>query len=234
VQVVTNEARARGEQRKGNWLLIGAMLVYLAGFGQAWLVPANPLSDALSIAGLVVGTALWLLSQTYIRRVGARYRQDAPLERALKGLDNRYTLVNFADRELPDHLLVGPGGVRVLVARGLAGRVRCQRDRWSRPGAVGWLDVVSTDHLGNPAADATRGVAQVTRRLERALDAEPAGALVTASIVFTNPKAVLEIDGSHYPVTRGRDLRAHIQRDKGSLRPPEVARLRQALEPAAR
>jgi hypothetical protein len=77
-------------------------------------------------------------------------------------------------------------------------------------------------------------VAQVTRRLERALDPAQAAAVpVGASIVFTNPDVRLEIEGCRFPVARGREVRAQVQRDKGSLRPPEVARLRQALEPEA-
>jgi hypothetical protein len=231
VHVVTNEAHARGELRKGNALLISALVVYLAGFGQAWIVPANPLSDALSIAGLVLGTALWLVSQSYVRRVGPRYRQDAALQKALKGLDNRYTLLSFAGGGLPDYLLVGPSGVRVLVARGLSGAARCRRDRWSRPGLLGWLDLFSAEQLGNPTAEATRGAAQVTRRLERALDAGRAAEVpVAASIVFTNPNARPEVDGCEFPVARGRELRGQVQRDKGGLRPPEVTRIRQALE----
>jgi hypothetical protein len=43
----------------------------------------------------------------------------------------------------------------------------------------------------------------------------------------------LEIEGCRFPVARGRELRAQIQRDKGSLRPSDVARLRQVLEPHA-
>ncbi|HZS01516.1 MAG TPA: hypothetical protein VFE37_22560 [Chloroflexota bacterium] len=232
MQIVTNEARARAEQRKGNGLLIAAMLAYLAGFGQAWLVPANPYSDALSIAGLVLGTLLWLVSQSYVRRVGPRYRQDAALDKALKGLDNRYTLLHFPDAGLPDHLLVGPAGVRVLVPRGVPGRVRCRDDRWSRPSTFGWLGMFGVEQLGNPTRDAARGVTQVTQRLGRALDGEQAAAApVGANVVFTHPNVQLEIESCRYPVARGRELRAQLQRDKGSLRPPELARLRQALEP---
>jgi hypothetical protein len=54
---------------------------------------------------------------------------------------------------------------------------------------------------------------------------------VDATIVFTNPRARLEIEMCSYPVALARDLRASLQRDKGTLRPPEIAKLRQALEP---
>jgi hypothetical protein len=234
VQVVTNEARARGELRKGNALLFASMGLFLFGMVQSCQSAPSAEADALATVTLALSAAVLLFSLPLINRWGPRFRQDAALAKALKGLDNRYTLLNFAGGGLPDYLLVGPGGVRVLVARGLAGTVRCRRDRWSRPGALAWLGAFSGDALRDPTREATRGIAQVTRRLERTLDADQAAAVpVGASIVFTNPNVRLEIEGCRFPVARGRELRAQIQRDKGSLRPSDVARLRQVLEPHA-
>ena len=45
--------------------------------------------------------------------------------------------------------------------------------------------------------------------------------------------AVILVDGSQFAVTRAKDLRAHIVRDKGRLAPPQLARLRGRLVPAA-
>jgi hypothetical protein len=234
VQVVTNETRARGELRKGNALLFASMGLFLFGMTQSCQAAPTAEAEAASTLILAMAAAVLLVCLSYVNRWGPRFRQDGPLEKALKGLDNRYTLVNFAGGGLPDHLLIGPGGVRVLVARGLAGPVRCRRDRWSRPGVLAFLGAFSGDSLRNPNREAARGIAQVTRRLEGALDAEQAARVpVGASIVFTNPRVTLELDGCRYPVTRGRELRAHVQRDKGTLRPPDVARARQALEPPA-
>ncbi|HEY7063054.1 MAG TPA: hypothetical protein VII06_16365 [Chloroflexota bacterium] len=232
MQVVTNEALARGQMRKGNALLVAALLVYLVGFAQGVLLPANPFSDSLSLGGVVLGTALWLVSQYYTRRWAPRFRQDGPLKEALKRVDNRSTLLSFAASQLPDYLLVGPQGVRVLVARGNDGTIRCRQDRWSRAQTPSWLMLLVGDPLRNPSAEAKRSVAQVQRYLERALGAEAAAdAPVDATIVFTNPRARLEIEMCSYPVALARDLRASLQRDKGTLRPPEIAKLRQALEP---
>src|SRR5689334_15590896 len=101
VQAVTNEALARGQMRKGNALLIAALLVYFIGFAQAWLSPGSPVSDVLSLGGLVLGTVLWLVSQYYTRRWSPRFRQDGPLKEALKRVDNRSTLLSFAAPQLP-------------------------------------------------------------------------------------------------------------------------------------
>ena len=234
MRVVTNQAHVARQMRNGNALLIAAMVVYLAGFVQSCLAPENPVASVVSVVGLGLGTALWLGSQYFVRRWGPRFRQDAALGQALKGLDNRYTLLSFPGRGLPDYLLLGPAGVRVLVARAIDGTVRCQRDRWSRVGTRAWMSLLLGDPLRNPTAEATQGVAQVTRYLERRLapDDGPRPA-VSPIIVFTNPKVRLEIEGSRFPATRARDLRAHLQREKGSLRPTDVARLRAVLAPQA-
>jgi hypothetical protein len=231
VQVVTNEKRARNELRKGHVLLFASMGLFLFGMAQTCRAEPSAETDALVMVTVALCFAALMFSLPIVNRWGPRYRQDGPLEKALKGLDNRYTLLNFAGGDLPDHLLIGPSGVRVLAARGRPGAVRCRGDRWSRPGTLAWLATFSGDAFRDPTREATRGTAQVARRLERAgAAAEAAAVPVTASIVFTSPTVRLDLEGCRFPVVRGRDLRAHVQRDKGRLRPSDVARVRQALD----
>ena len=106
--VVTNEAVVRRQVRKARLFLLAALVVFAVGFVTAWLPLPNEVAIAIQAGGLLLGILLWQISQYFARRWGPRYRQDAVLARALKGLDNRYTLVSFADARLPDYLLLGP------------------------------------------------------------------------------------------------------------------------------
>jgi hypothetical protein len=233
VLVVTNETLARRQMRKANWLLLAAMLILMAGFFAGMVRPDDQIMVYVSTIGLVLGFFLWQISQYFVRRYGPRNRQDAALERALKKLDNRYTLISFAAQRLPDYLLLGPHGVRVLVPRDVGGTVRCQRDRWSRVGTPGLVRLLSNP-LRDPTTEAAQSVQQVERYLARELEPGEAEAIpVTATIVFTNPNVRLEVDDCRFPAARAQNLPTDLRRDKGSVTPAQIAQLRQLLAPAA-
>ncbi len=232
VLVVTNEALVRRQMRKANWALAIAMLVFVGGFLIGIVFPEDPVTGTISLGALCVGFFIWQLSQYYTRRYGPRSRQDRALERDLKGLDNRYALVNFAVARLPDYVLVGPHGVRVLVARAVDGTVRYQGGRWARVETPRLLSLLVGSPVRNPTVEAEQGVSQMKRYLQ---DEQPAEGLATvpvsAAIVFTNPNVRLEIEASKDPVLRGDDLRGAIAAERGSVAAEVIGRLRRRLTP---
>ena len=229
--VATNEALARRQMRKANWLLLGAMLVLMAGFFAGMVRPDDQIMVYVSTAGLVLGFFLWQVSQYFMRRYGPRNRQDAALARALKKLDNRYTLISFAAPRLPDYLLLGPHGVRVLVPRDVRGTIRCQGDRWSRAGTPGLVRLLSNP-LRDPTTEAAQSIQQVERYLVRALEPGEAEAIpVSATIIFTHPNVRLEIGNCRFPATRAHNLPNDVRRDKGAVTPSQIAHLRRILAP---
>jgi len=234
VLTVTNEALVRRQLRKSGLFLGAAMAVFGVGFAVAWLRPEDALTSTISLVALGLGILLWQVSQYLVRRWGPRFRQDGALTRALKGLDNRYTLATFADSRLPDYLLVGPHGIRVLVTRATGGTVRCHRDQWSRAGRSPLLTLFLGNSVRNPTVEAVQGISHVQQFLQRELEPEDADAVpVNAIVVFTDAQVHLEVEACRFPVTRARDLRAQITRDKGPLGPPQIARLRRLLTPPA-
>jgi hypothetical protein len=234
VLAVTNEALARRQMRKANWLLLVAMLIFVAGFFSGIVLPQEMITQYGSLGALVLGFFLWQVSQYYTRRYGPRYRQDAALERNLKGLDNRYALISFAAPRLPDYLLLGPHGVQALIPRDVSGTVRCRGDKWSRAQTPGPIAFFLGNPLRNPSGEAAQSVAAVERYVERELaPAEDESLPIGATIVFTNPNVQLEIEGSRFPVTRARDLRQELRHEQGIASPTLLARLRQALMPTA-
>src|SRR3954451_14637821 len=109
------------------------MGLFIFGMAQSCRSGGSAETDALVPLTLTLCFAVLLFSLPIVNRWGPRYRQDGPLEKALKGLDNRYTLVNYAAGGLPDHLLIGPSGV--WLARRPARRPRRRgRAGGARPG----------------------------------------------------------------------------------------------------
>jgi len=231
VYVVTNDALARRQVRRGNLFLFAALAVFAAGVGLTSLRPDDQLASSATLGALLIGIFLWQLSLYYTRRWGPRERQDAALVKALKGLDNRYTLVVFSSPRLPDYLLLGPLGVRVLVARAVGGTIRYQRGRWSRVGTRGWQALLLGDPVRNPSEEARQSVDRVEQYLRQHGEPGAEAAPVGASIVFTDPRVRLELESGPFPTTTTRELRGHIQRLKGGLSTSEVATLRRLFEP---
>ncbi len=189
----------------------------------------------VATAALLVGLGVWAVNQNYLARWSPRSRQDAALARALRGLDDRYHLFAFPATSLPDYLLVGPMGVVVLVARGTGGTVSCEGDRWRRVErvplllrALTWFS--RTSPLGNPTAEARRGVERTKRYLAGKLPTELADTVrVEPLIVFTSPDLELTTRGCSVPVLRSKALRAHLRSLPKHLRPEDTRQLAAAL-----
>jgi hypothetical protein len=232
VYVVKNEALARRQIRRGNWFLFGALGVFAAGFAVSSLRGEDELASIFTLGALLLGVFSWQVSLYYTRRWGPKERQDVALVSALKGLDNRYTLVVFSGARLPDYLLLGPLGVRVLVPRAIDGAVRGHGDRWTRLQTQAWRSLLLGNPARNPTDEAKQGVARVEEHLQRNLDPALSAAVpVGATIVFTNPRVRLEADETTFPAATARELRGHIQRLKGTVAPPQVTALRRLFEP---
>jgi hypothetical protein len=232
VYVVKNEALARRQIRRGNWFLFGALGVFAAGFAVASFRGDDELSSIFTLGALLLGVFCWQISLYYTRRWGPKERQDVPLVNALKGLDNRYTLVVFSAARLPDYLLLGPLGVRILVPRAIDGAVRGRGDQWTRLDAPLWRNLLLGNPARNPGDEAKQGVARVEEYLQRNLELPaPEPVPVGATIVFTNPRVRLEAEDTSFPAATARELRGHIQRLKGSVTPGQVTALRRLFEP---
>jgi hypothetical protein len=233
VFVATNEALTRRQLKRANILLFVALGTFAGALGLSALRFDETLFNVVGFALIMGGLVAWQLSLAMTRRWGPRERQDDVLNRALRGLDNRYTLVAFADSNLPDYLLLGPLGVRVLVPRAIDGTVRYKDGRWSRDSSRRWLSLLTGDPVRNPTREAEEGIGRVERYLAAHPDPswfEPVP--VGASIIFTHPRVHLEVEGGPIPVTTAREARAHIQRLKGPLTPPQIAALRRLFAPA--
>lgn len=230
MHVVVNQQLVHNRVRLATVCHVIALGVFGVGLWVSWVEPEQILG---SYAAIVVGLLLYNLGQVFLRRWGPRYRRDAVLAKALKGFDNRYTLLAFASTKLPDYILVGPGGVQVIVPRSHDGGVSCRRDRWAREGRRGVARLLSFFGgvpLGNPSADVSRGVQRVREKLQehglQGAQEPPVGGLV----VFTNPGVKLRIDGCSYPVTGLKQLRSYVRSMRGTLGQPSLDQAVRALE----
>lgn len=79
-------------------------------------------------------------------------RPDEVLQRALKGIDNKYAYHAFS---LPaNYVVAGPCGLLVFLAKSDKGRVNAKGDRWREPFSLGrMMTVFAREGIGRPQRD---------------------------------------------------------------------------------
>jgi hypothetical protein len=152
---------------------------------QALLLPIAFISTIISVRM----TNLWV-------RVP---RPENVIREALKGLSNRSVLYNYF--HIPArHVLICPQGVFAMVTRYQDGSYVVEDDRWrtqrSLPGRL--LSLLRFDSIGNPTDDALRAA----EHLQKLLQPIAPNITVQPLIVFTDPRASVEVISSSVPVVQ--------------------------------
>ena len=127
-------------------LLIGGMVFTItirntAQVGYSWL---------LLIAGFITSQ----VGVYFGGRFGRSPRPDEEIDKALKGLDERYAIYHYTTPV--SHLLVGPAGVWNFISRHQGGKVTYAKGRWrqSRGGCVqAYLRLFAQEGIGRPDLD---------------------------------------------------------------------------------
>ncbi len=211
MQLVANQQLVRNRVRLGLGLYVVSIGVLVAGLiltNQADTTGGFPYYAWLTMP---VGVLLWAIALSQLRRWGPHRKQTDELGKAIRGLDDRYKLYAFLASDLPDYILVGPGGVQVIIAKSEGGPAICERDRWKKPDQNLFTGLFGQP-FGNPSDDARRQLDGLRRVLaQEGLGDVPAGAL----IVFTNPKAHLRLEGCSTTVTKLKELKDVLRRAAG-------------------
>ncbi len=232
MQIVVNDSYVRSRVKLGNIANFASLGLLGVGFVLSLMIERFGQMAVLVAYVFLIGAFLLLsYGRTLTRRWGPRFRQDQLLTPALRGTDSRYTLFNYAAPSLPDHILVGPGGLFVIIPRSNSGTIRFDGRRWSR-GSVGStiLRGIAEGGLGNPMFDVQRAMAKLADYLKKhgseglieGLEARPI-------VVFTNPNARLQVRNSPIPVISTRELRSVIRRAKPTLPAEKVDELKETL-----
>lgn len=221
MKIVIDEKAYKRKALFGRVALFGSLAILLGGllltlFGQqiGLLNPENStLFFVIYLLILIVGFAVSRVGFFLGNRYLSPTRPDAVLRDALRGLDRKYALMLF--KGLTNYLLVEPGGLTVFVVRGQEGKTAFQGGRWKRKESFFRFWFGRDEPLGNPSDDLNNEMAKVSKALAEKMPTLKVP--VRGVIVFSSPKAILDIEPSPITILPATELKDYI-RGAGKLK----------------
>lgn len=204
MRVIVNEQLITKQATSARRVItIGLVLLFAA-----MMLSFNPRS--LLAAYLIMLLGILLLNWGAIR--GNKWlrdpRSDQELGKVLKGLNQGLRLYHYV---LPaEHVLLSPAGLFVLLVKPQEGQISCHGGKWRHRFNLGrFLRTLFEERLGNP----TKQVQLEAEKLQRFLIKHlPDGDIpIQSIIVFSHPKAELDIVEPTVPVMHIGDLKAYLR-----------------------
>ncbi len=223
MRIIRNERRIRVSSYIGQYATLTGLLALVAGLIISF---ARPEWFTLMLASMTLGIGLSIVGGFFADRYAGPLAHHDALAKALKGLDDQYTLLQYT---LPaSHVLLEPSGCTAFVVKAQGGQVTCQEDgRWKhRQRAKFFRQFAGQEGLGAPHVEAEHQARKLERWLAKQLpDVEVP---VRGAIVFVNPDVTLDVAAPPVPAFYGKKVKAWL-RGPGKLKPlPSVERQRLA------
>jgi len=196
--------------------LVGAVILTLTGVNR-------PDLTLYSFIAMVIGRVLSQVGVYFANRWGKSPRIDERIAQGLKGLDDRYTLYHYVT-PVP-HLLAGPAGVWVITPQYQSGTITYEKNRYRQQGVGFFGRVVGQEGLGRPELEASGQKEDFEKFLRKSLP-ENNQPIVRSVILFTNPKANVQVQEAPTPTLHVEKLKDFIRR-KAKEEPANMEMVRQ-------
>jgi hypothetical protein len=228
MKVKTDTQFIARKARLGKYTSLAGLVVLTGGMVISF---SKPELFELSLLCLILGFGIASIGSYNVSRWVKPPRGDEALEKALKGLSNKYELFNYV---LPSpHVLLTPFGVYVLFTKKQDGEVVYKgQNKWQQKKDMKRrfrLFFGGEQPLGNPAAEMAADVATIQKYVSRNL---PDGQVqVNGAIVFLSPDLKLSIEAADLPVMQPKGLKKFLEDEQKkqpgltSERVSQVARL---------
>jgi len=225
MNIIRDDVLIRRRSRIASITMIGSLLILAAGMLISFRFPEQYM---ISFGALIVGFLLSQIGISFSNRWGRRPRPDELLDQALKGLDSKYTLYHYSTPV--SHLLVGPAGVWILLPYYQRGTITYSKGRWHQKGGgllLGYLKIFAQEGLSRPDIEVASEVEAIQKYLSERL---PEGQVpaIRAVLVFTNPRAVIDIPEDEEPTAETlplAKLKELVRKSKGKGLSPEKAKM---------
>lgn len=206
MRIVRHSNHIKQQKRKSKWLAFIGFLILTSAMFLAML----PNMLLLAYVAMIGGFVMFNIGMQGIGRWTRNPRNDQVLDVRMKSLSDQITLVHYAGltdekqkRKVVDHLVVYGGGVLILNAKEVDGKIQQRKTTWRKQGGlIRKMFSFSGPQLGNPSFENDRLIPIVEKWLaENQLEVD-----VAAATVFLHPRTELEIEEPDYPVLHAEEL----------------------------
>lgn len=205
MRIVRHAAYIKSQKRKSIWLAVIGFLV----LSSAMFIAMLPGLLIIAYVTMIGGFIMFNVGMQGVGRWSRNPRNDQILDARLKGLSDQSTLVHYATldvagkkRNVP-HLLVHAGGLLLINAKEVDGKVEQRGSTWRKQGGVvRKMFSFSGPQLGNPSLENDRMIPEI----EKWLAANQLEVDVLAATVFLHPKLEVEVSDPDYPVLHAEEV----------------------------
>jgi hypothetical protein len=215
MHIITNTKLVKSRSAWSSRFMLGGFALILGSAVLTFLNPEKVEYILPAYGALIGGFIIFNIGASLASKWRREPRADQAIERALKGLDNRFRLYNFL---LPvDHVLLTPTGLTVFQVRRLPGQISCTGDRWDhKRSLLSRLRFSAEEQVGNPTRDVQNDIKLLQNFLAAKLD--DADVPIDGVILFSHPAANLTLNNPTLPVWTPKEAKLNL-RQTASQRP---------------
>jgi len=208
MRIITDEKKISRNKKIGSFTTIGSLVILGIGLYMSF----KPDLMNYSFGALLLGFLLSQVGIYYGSRWGRSPRPDEVISQSLKGLGDQFTLYHYSS-PVP-HLLVGPAGTWIIAPFYQAGTITYDenRKRFRQKGGNFYLKLFGQESLGRPELEVNNYRRDLERYFERTLPAEFEKPVIDAALVFTNPKAEINVVNSPDPAVAAPKLKDYLRK----------------------
>lgn len=206
MRIVRHNAHIKSQKKRARIFSLVGFLALTGSLLIAWY-PEFLIYAYISMLG---GFILFNMGMQQVGKWTRNPRNDQILDHHMKSLSDKVTLIHYASfgKKRVEHVAVHPGGLVVLTAREVDGKIEQHGSRWKKKGGLfRRMFSFSGPQLGNPSFETDAAVGTV----EAYLAGQQLEVDVEGAVVFVHPKADLVIEEPDYPVLHGDEVDEFIR-----------------------
>lgn len=209
MRIISNPKKIQRYHKIGLYTSMGSLILLFAAVGLTLAAGNRPELTTIGFIAMILGLVLSQVGVFFANRWGKSPRVDERITQGLKGLDDRYALYHFAT-PVP-HLLTGPSGVWAIAPMYQAGTITYQKNRYIQRGVRLFSRVIGQEGLSRPDLEAKGYASDMEKFLKKSFPQEDLPP-VRPLILFTNPKAIVQVQDAPIPTLHIDKLKDFIRR----------------------